>query len=322
MDRQIGEITKISDNKDFGFIRHRDQSYFTHISHSPQIRIANKGDNAEFSLEWDQRRQRHQARIIDLLQAPPDTISPIVEINGIQVKGGLVWEEWVQECDLKGIKCLAMLDQNNVVNALSFNEAKLVGVALDHLNFDSRRIPTILCSYGKDHSHKAFDECDFCPVINELWGFVFTDVRSHVGENVEVYPFRDLPDRFSGKAIRITGDKSHVSRLMGIPTILFDDNEDHILCHAKGHPNNMGIVVPWHIKGNKRICKRRTKPGYRYEANPERWSAIIHRFGSDNGACDPFKYCILDKLIQRENNPFPILTTIQENLEYYTTIPS
>jgi hypothetical protein len=208
-----------------------------------------------------------------------------------------------------------MLDQNNVVNALSFNEAKIVGVALDHLNYDTRRIPTILCSYGMDRSHEAFEEWDYYPVINELWGFVFTDVRSHDGKNVEVYPFRDLPDRFAGKAIRITGDKSHISRLMGIPTILFDDKEDNIYYHAQGHPNNMGIVVPWLLRGTNRIHKRRTRAGYRYEADPERWSAIIHRFGSDNGSCDPFKYCILDRLIQRENNPFPILTTIQEHME-------
>ena len=68
-----------------------------------------------------------------------------------------------------------MLDHNNVVNALTFDEAKKVGVGLDYLNYEEKTIPSILCSFGKNQSYKAFDDDDYYPVIRELWGYVFTN---------------------------------------------------------------------------------------------------------------------------------------------------
>ena len=121
-----------------------------------------------------------------------------------------------------------MLDHNNVVNALSFNEASMVGVGLDHLNDDGSRIPSILCSFGKNQSYKAFDDGDYYPVIRELWGYVSTDEDLQPSHTIEIYPFREEPTLMAGKAIRMTGYKSTVPTLLGVPSILFDDKEDNI----------------------------------------------------------------------------------------------
>ena len=59
----------------------------------------------------------------------------------------------------------------------------------------------------------------YLPFIEQLDGYVFTDERKLRGYVVKIYRDVDLPS----DAIRIQGDKSCVSRLLGVPTILFDD---------------------------------------------------------------------------------------------------
>jgi len=197
------------------------------------------------------------------------TLSPLI------VHGRDILEWWIDHCHLRNVRCLALFDHNDVVNTLSREEAIVAGIEVDHLSNDNMRC--LLCSYGKKHSHKAFLPTNpYLPFIEELDGYVFTDVRSFTGNEIKVYRDPQLPL----EAIRITGDKGCVSRLFcrsgdrGIPTILGDDKEDSIDAHRMGHPQNEGFVVK---RGSKQ--RHHEQAHYNYAADPGRWMELVRLFG-------------------------------------------
>ena len=109
------------------------------------------------------------------------------------------------------------------------------------------------------------------PLLTMLDGEVFTDYRDAWGPRFGVYRPRGWPKT----AIRVTGDKSAVSRFLGIPTILFDDREDNMWYHGLGHPQNEGVVVK---RGAKRHHWRRRDLAYC--SNWRKWPDMIQDFQS------------------------------------------
>ena len=191
-----------------------------------------------------------------------------------------IWEQWINDCDLGSVKCLALFDHNDVVNTLSREEAIVTGFELDHLSGANGNMPCLLCSYGMAHAYKPFLATNpYLPFVELLDGYVFTDVRSFTGNEIEVYRDNNLPI----DAIRITGDKACVSRLFDVPTVLFDDKEDAINAHRMGHPQNQGFVVK---RGHKRWHRRRTSD-FDYAADPLMWVELVRAFGLRHGAIRP-----------------------------------
>jgi len=202
-----------------------------------------------------------------------------------------ILEQWIDHCHLRSAVCLALFDHNDVVNTLSREEAVVAGIELDHLSGANDNMPCLLCSYGRAHSHEVFLSTNaYLPFLEELDGYVFTDVRKFTGNEITVYREAQLPP----DAIRITGDKGCVSHLFrgrhriptilfnDIPTILFDDKEDAIDAHRRGHSQNEGFVVK---RGRKRSHHHRAQ--YDYAADPHRWVELVRLFGMRHGAITP-----------------------------------
>ena len=227
--------------------------------------------------------------------------------SGLVVHGLDTWEEWIQDCGLGSVKCVALFDHNDVVNTLSREEAIVTGFELDHLSGANGNMPCLLCSYGKFHAHKPFLPTNpYLPFVEQLDGYVFTDVRSFTGNEVTVYREDHLPI----DAIRITGDKACVSRLLNIPTVLFDDKEDAIAAHRMGHPQNQGFVVK---RGRKRCHHYRTSD-FDYAADPRMWVELVREFGLQHGAIRPVLPGCASLRASTQSQINPSGFTLQSNL--------
>ena len=227
--------------------------------------------------------------------------------SGLVVHGLDTWEEWIDDCGLGGVKCVALFDHNDVVNTLSREEAIVTGIDLDHLSGANGYMPCLLCSYGRFHAHKPFLQTNpYLPFVEQLDGYVFTDVRRFTGSEVKVYRDDDLPI----DAIRITGDKACVSRLLDVPTVLFDDKEDAIDAHRMGHPQNRGFVVK---RGRKR-CHRYWASDFDYAADPRMWVELVREFGLQHGAIRPVLTGCASLRAYTQSQMNPSGFTLQSNL--------
>ena len=90
---------------------------------------------------------------------------------GIRHGNGL-WREFLSKtyADDPDIRAAALFDYNHVVNTMSYEEACVVGVELDH----SHVVVSYLCSEVKD---VEADGQPYWPMIAELDGYIFCDVE-------------------------------------------------------------------------------------------------------------------------------------------------
>ena len=101
----------------------------------------------------------------------------------------------------------------------------------------------------------------------QLDGHVFTDYRETFAETA-LFVWR--PEGYPLNAIRLTGDKFVVCRLVKTLTIYFDDTEPDACRHDWGNSGNWSVVV--------KLCEKfhhRCRCGYYYEFDSRRWSQII-----------------------------------------------
>ena len=189
-------------------------------------------------------------------------------------------EEWLQATGLRlgdpggpvaPVQFAALLDYHHVLDTLKEWEAGVLGVDLDHLSWGTDFIPCFLCSYGYKRSHHAFDPRNPAhPALKMLDGYVFTDFRQPKGPQFNIY----RPEGWPKNAIRLTGDKSAVSRFLNIPTLLFDDSEDNVDLHSRGHWRNEGVVVKRGMKAYDRVYRH----SYRYSPDWRMWPGLIRDF--------------------------------------------
>ena len=168
------------------------------------------------------------------------------------------------------VEFAVLLDYHDVIDTLQEAEAGVLGVDLDHLSNGREFIPCFLCSYGYTKSEAAFDGRNpVYPALEVLDGYVFTDQREQAGGKFKVY----RPHGWPHYAIRVSGDKSAVSRFLNIPTLLFDDKEENIVAHASGHRKNDGVVVK---RGRK--SSHWQNPYFMYCSEWQKWATKIKEF--------------------------------------------
>ena len=193
--------------------------------------------------------------------------------------GQLLWADWSELCHLRDARCVTMFDKHDVVDTLDWEEAADVGVSLDHLGYGTYNyMPVILCSRGIGWAHTAFQaRAPWRPFVAELDGYVFTtDEKSRLP--VRVWQLPHLPP----KAICTNGDKGTVSRLLGVPTLLFDDKERQIHRHNIAHRGNAGFVVK---RGNQ--SREPHIRGYAYRSESWTWPVEAENFGIGKRALPP-----------------------------------
>ena len=191
------------------------------------------------------------------------------------VGGHCLWQEWLHETDPHRMfahsRFAALFDYHDVVDTCSNDEACHLASELEHLFLCGSAVPSLLCSYGKDHSLGTFSaQNPWYPLVLQLDGYVFTDYRERFAKTA-LSAWR--PEGYPLNAIRLTGDKSDVCRLLKQPTILFDDKERNAYRHDRGNSGNWSVVVK---RGEK--SHHRWRRGYYYESDVQGWPKIIEEF--------------------------------------------
>ena len=189
--------------------------------------------------------------------------------------GHSVWREWLHESDPHRMfvrsRFAALFDYHDVVDTCSNEEACVLASELEHLFACGAAVPSLLCSYGYHHSLDTFCvQNPWYPLVHQFDGYVFTD-HSERWPKTPLIAWR--PDGYPLNAIRLSGDKSDVSRLLKMPTILFDDQERNADIHDWGYSGNWSVVVK---RGEK--CHHRCRHGYYYSSEIQRWPKIIEEF--------------------------------------------
>ena len=170
-------------------------------------------------------------------------------------KGTEVWREFCDATRLRYYRdgLCVLIDLHHVIDTMDHEESISLGVTLDHIE----KATTILCSFGHAHRRKAFDiTAEFYPIINECDGYIFTDYRQGYYESVDVY----REPWMAKNCVGVRGDKGQVAKLIGLPVLLFDDNEDNIdLVRARTAPTCRldGVLVR-----RGRNAWKTTNPGY------------------------------------------------------------
>ena len=155
--------------------------------------------------------------------------------------GKHVWREF---CSCTGIsnatiRSAVMLDFHDVIDTMNHEEAARTGVELDHLE----NTVTLACSYGHSKREHMFDrDAEWCPMIAECDGHIFTDYREGWHRTVDIY----REDWMQKTCIAVRGDKGQVAKLLEMPCLLFDDKEDNIRTvlkrNTRENPLN-GVIV-------------------------------------------------------------------------------
>lgn len=188
--------------------------------------------------------------------------------------GKEVWEEF---CSCTGIRHATtrravLFDLHNVINTMNHEEAARTGVELDYLE----NTVTLACSYGHRNRQGMFNRnAEWCPMIAECDGHIFTDFREGWYSTVDIY----RNDWMNKTCIAVTGDKGQVAKLLEMPCLLFDDKEDNIRTVWKRstweNPLS-GVVVR---RGRK--ARWPVEPGFFYSNDCADWLGIIKNFAED-----------------------------------------
>ena len=196
--------------------------------------------------------------------------------------GNSIWNEFksVTELDYSPDGIVALFDHHDVVDTLNYDEACDVGVSLDHIE-DAN---TYLCSFGKSHRQNVLNPyAAWAPMIEDMDGCLFTDYRANPYNWVHVYREPWMPARF----VSVSGDKGQVARLMGKPTLLFDDKVDNLnTLHSRaGRHEVRGILVRrGRLAASASSRRFRMDPfarQYLMANDCNHWPSIVRRFSED-----------------------------------------
>ena len=205
-----------------------------------------------------------------------------LQMSGL-VSGHSLWQEWLHESDPHGIfvhsRFAALFDCHDVVDTCNTEEACDLASELEHLFLYGAAVPSLLCSFGKNHCLSTFCvQNPWYPLVCQFDGYVFTEYRERWAKT----PLSaSRPEGYPSNAIRLSGDKSDVSRLLKMPTILFDDKESNADIHDRGNSGNWSVVVK---RGRK--WHHSWMDGYYYSSDVQRWPDIIKEFADHTMADD------------------------------------
>ena len=188
-----------------------------------------------------------------------------VRVRGIR-HGNELWREWCTIVRFDSAAVVSLFDQHGVVDCLTHSVACDVGTDLEHL----AGVRNLLCSYGHKHCHHALDKSQaWAPMVYSFDGQVFTSYNVGLHRHVDVS--RDPGHLLT--AIRIRGDKTAISNLLGKPAILFDDKVDNVNLHlANSFHGSEAFLVDI---GGRRRCRMQ---GYAYSNNPRCWPDQVQCF--------------------------------------------
>ena len=164
---------------------------------------------------------------------------------------------------------VALFDQHDVVDTMSFEEACDTGIALDYME----QVTSYICSFGKKYRQETFHQnMSWSPMVNECAGYIFTDYREGRHPSVDVY--REswmLPN-----CIGIRGDKGQAAKLLNRPVILFDDKEENI--EKLRQRSSATIPLDGVLVRRGRKKHRAAGHGYIVANECEDWSHIVRNF--------------------------------------------
>ena len=165
--------------------------------------------------------------------------------------GEEIFHTFCRETGIDKVSSISFFDHHNVIDAVANKQiAAKIGIELDHLEDHG----SVLLSYSPHRSWRrweAFQQFRKCfPLINEMDGYVFTDVRHNANTAVTVYQedwmkWKDRDDKGHLKCsiIGVAGDKGQIAELFGIPAIIFDDKENNVRKVMQAGGKNAGCVV-------------------------------------------------------------------------------
>ena len=205
--------------------------------------------------------------------------------------GEQIFERFQADTGLANCPSVSVFDHHGVVDKMLEEEAVRVGTALDHLDHHC----SFLLSYSSRRSHYrqlAFDQNHaYFPMIAQLDGFIFTDLRRNDSPRVEVYQddwmiSYDDCGRDKCARIGVKGDKGQVVELFNKPTLIFDDHLDNVTqvlqvqranagCIVRFKPESSGEIVDamrsWRIAG---------QPSWRCQVsnNADNWHEMSKQF--------------------------------------------
>ena len=169
---------------------------------------------------------------------------------------------------LHTVDSISFFDHHNVVDTIMDERtAVTLGVDLSYLDDHG----SVLLSYsgkGSPHRPNAFDDHNvFFPMINEMDGFIFTDLRERERAAVHVYQedwmetfSHDDKGRLKCDIVCVEGDKGQAAELFEVPSIMFDDQENNVRKVMLAGPRNAGCVVRiGHVNDRRRSLDMRTR---------------------------------------------------------------
>ena len=177
----------------------------------------------------------------------------VVVSSGRNILRQFCWDVGIDEC-----ASISLFDHHNVIDEMKENEAKKLGVDLDHL-MDHR---SVLLSYGHMHRRETFyQDRPYFPMVAEMDGYIFTDTTRGQTEKVAVYQHEWMRNVCDDKGyeqctiIGMTGDKGQAASLLGKPAILFDDKEDNVCQVLQADIRNKGCVVRIGSRSGQRVWR-------------------------------------------------------------------
>ena len=192
-------------------------------------------------------------------------------------RGKRIWEEFTHATyiDHESTQVVALFDQHDVVDTMTYDQAATVGVGIEHID----NVVPLICSFGKAHRKETFNEhAEWSPMVDECKGYVFTDYRDGFYRTVDVYK----EDWMMDNCIGVKGDKGQVAALFGLPCVLFDDKEDNIrTLRKRSTPETPldGVVIR---RGRK--FRNFIETGFTGSSNCQDWVDIVKRFSQNPAA--------------------------------------
>jgi len=133
-----------------------------------------------------------------------------------------------------------LLDQHHVLNDISRDLAMDFSVNLDHLG-----APFGVCSHsGRGSEHRdaiMASNKPWSPYIDQSWMQMFTDYRDNWYSTADCYQ----PANLSNTCLGVKGDKSDASFLLGMPSLLVDDQVENLTKWVQHDHFCGGVLATW-----------------------------------------------------------------------------